>query len=76
MKEQFVNEFISSLSGDFDKDILSVLFKKLTATDGLNRGMGVEEVQAILGHENIATTMIYAKVSKNNVKLNHTKCIV
>ena len=30
MKEQFVNEFISSLSGDFDKDILSVLFKKLT----------------------------------------------
>ena len=30
MKEQFVNEFISSLSDDFDKDILSVLFKKLT----------------------------------------------
>lgn len=41
-----------------------------------NRGMCVEEVQAILGHENIATTMIYAKVSKNNVKLHHTKCIV
>jgi site-specific recombinase XerD len=38
--------------------------------------MGAEKVHAILGHENIATTMIYAKVSKNNVKLNHTKCIV
>jgi site-specific recombinase XerD len=38
--------------------------------------MGIEEVQAILGHESIATTMIYAKVSKNNVKLHYTKCIV
>lgn len=52
------------------------LIRHTTATDGLNRGMGVEEVQAILGHENIATTMIYAKISKNNVKLHHTKCIV
>ena len=30
MREQFVNEFISSLSNDFDKDTLSVLFKRLT----------------------------------------------
>ena len=52
------------------------LIRHTTATDGLNRGMGVEEVQAILGHENIATTMIYAKVSKNNVKSHHSKCIV
>ena len=52
------------------------LIRHTTASDGLNRGMGIEEVQAILGHESIATTMIYAKVSKNNVKLHHTKCIV
>lgn len=30
--------------------------------------MLVEEVQQILGHVNIATTMIYAEVSKANVK--------
>lgn len=66
---------LGELAG-IERKVFPHLIRHTTATDGLNRGMGVEEVQAILGHENIATTMIYAKVSKNNVKLNHTKCIV
>lgn len=66
---------LGELAG-IERRIFPHLIRHTTATDGLNRGMGVEEVQAILGHENIATTMIYAKVSKNNVKLHHTKCIV
>lgn len=52
------------------------LIRHTTATDGLDRGMPVEEVQQILGHVNIATTMIYAEVSRANVKNNHRKCIV
>ena len=52
------------------------LIRHTTATDGLDRGMPVEEVQQILGHVNIATTMIYAEVSRANVKTNHRKCIV
>lgn len=59
-----------------ERRVFPHLIRHTTASDGLNRGMGIEEVQAILGHESIATTMIYAKVSKNNVKLHHTKCIV
>lgn len=47
-----------------------------TATDGLDRGMPIEEIQQILGHANISTTMIYAEVSKSNIKHNHRKCIV
>lgn len=66
---------LGELAG-IERNVFPHLIRHTTATDGLNRGMGVEEVQAILGHENIATTMIYAKVSKNNVKLHHTKCIV
>lgn len=52
------------------------LIRHTTATDGLDRGMPVEEVQQILGHVNISTTMIYAEVSKSNVKNHHRKCIV
>ena len=52
------------------------LIRHTTATDGLDRGMPVEEVQQILGHVNIATTMIYAEVSKANVKNDHRRCIV
>lgn len=52
------------------------LIRHTTATDALDRGMPIEEVQQILGHVNISTTMIYAKVSKENVKNDHRKCIV
>ena len=52
------------------------LFRHTMATDGLDRGMPVEEAQQILGHVDVATTMIYAQVSKMNVKNNHRRCIV
>ncbi|MDY3058337.1 MAG: site-specific tyrosine recombinase/integron integrase [Mediterraneibacter faecis] len=52
------------------------LIRHTTATDGLERGMPIEEVQKILGHVNISTTMIYAEVSQQNVKNSHRKCIV
>lgn len=52
------------------------LIRHTTATDGLERGMPIEEVQQILGHVNIGTTMIYAEVCKENVKNSHRKCIV
>lgn len=66
---------LGELAG-IERRVFPHLIRHTTASDGLNRGMGIEEVQAILGHESIATTMIYAKVSKNNVKLHHTRCIV
>lgn len=52
------------------------LIRHTTATDGLDRGMPIEEVQQILGHVNISTTMVYAQVSRTNVKRNHCRCIV
>ena len=66
---------LGELAG-IERRVFPHLIRHTTASDGLNRGMGIEEVQAILGHESIATTMIYAKVSKSNVKSHHTKCIV
>lgn len=52
------------------------LIRHTTATLGLQRGMDVTEIQKMLGHSNIETTMIYAKVSSNSVKNSHKKYIV
>ncbi len=34
----------------------------------LKKGMDVEEIQQVLGHQNINTTMIYVNVDKSSVK--------
>ena len=47
-----------------------------TATDALRRGMAIEQVQQLLGHEEIATTLEYAKVNREDVKEKHAKYIV
>lgn len=44
------------------------LFRHTLATLMLQRGTQITEVQRILGHVNINTTMIYAKVSDEDVK--------
>lgn len=52
------------------------LLRHTCATDALDRGMNVTEVQKILGHEKLDTTMIYAKVSQESVKFNHRRFVV
>lgn len=47
-----------------------------TATDALRRGMAIEQVQQLLGHEKIATTLEYAKISREDVKEKHSKYII
>lgn len=41
----------------------------------IEKGMPIEQVQKILGHEQIDTTLRYAIVNQNNVKLSHRKYI-
>lgn len=48
-------------------------FRRTCATWALNKGMPLEEVQEMLGHENIETTTIYAKTNIKNVKASHEK---
>lgn len=43
-------------------------FRRTLATSLIDRGMPIQEVASILGHENINTTMTYVYVNKNNVK--------
>lgn len=51
-------------------------FRRTSATFALNRGMPIEQVQQMLGHENISTTTIYARSEKENVKASHRKYVV
>ena len=50
-------------------------FRRTMATRAIEKGMPIEQVQKILGHEQIDTTLRYAMVNQNNVKLWHRKYI-
>lgn len=50
-------------------------FRRTLATMAIDKGMPVEQVQKLLGHVKIDTTMRYAMVNQTNVKLSHRKYI-
>jgi len=61
---------------DIDINLHPHLLRHTNATDSINRGMPVSDVQKILGHSDINTTMIYAKVSGEHTHMEHRRCIV
>lgn len=50
-------------------------FRRTMATRAIDKGMPIEQVQKILGHSQIDTTMQYAIVNQTNVKISHQKFI-
>ena len=50
-------------------------FRRTMATRAIDKGMPIEQVQRLLGHSQIDTTMQYAMVNQNNVKTSHQKYI-
>ncbi len=50
-------------------------FRRTMATRAIDKGMPIEQVQKILGHSQIDTTMQYAMVNQSNVKNSHQKYI-
>jgi integrase/recombinase XerD len=50
-------------------------FRRTLATKAIDKGMPIEQVQKLLGHVQIDTTMQYAMVNQNNVKMAHRKFI-
>ena len=55
------------------KDVHPHKFRRTAATTALHRGMPIEQVQQMLGHESIATTLIYAKIADDAVKQAHKR---
>lgn len=48
-------------------------FRRTLATKAIDKGMPIEQVQRLLGHSKIETTMEYAMVDQSNVKISHQK---
>lgn len=53
------------------EDVYPHRFRRTLATNLIDKGMPIEQVQQILGHTKIDTTLIYAIVNQNTVKMNH-----
>ena len=50
-------------------------FRRTMATRAIDKGMPIEQVQILLGHSKIDTTLCYAMVDQQNVKRSHSKYI-
>lgn len=50
-------------------------FRRTLATMAIDKGMPIEQLQQLLGHKRIDTTLQYAMVKQNNVKMAHRKYI-
>ena len=50
-------------------------FRRTLATSAIDKGMPIEQVQRLLGHVKIDTTLHYAMVNQNNVKIAHRRYI-
>ncbi|MDJ9034256.1 tyrosine-type recombinase/integrase [Clostridium perfringens] len=50
-------------------------FRRTLATRAIDKGMPIEQVQQLLGHQKIDTTLKYAMVNQNNIKISHRKFI-
>ncbi len=48
-------------------------FRRTLATMAIDKGMPIEQLQQLLGHKRIDTTLQYAMVKQSNVKLAHKK---
>lgn len=77
LKKEAIERIIKTIGkrAKLERTLTPHLFRHTLATDLLNRGTPITEVQKILGHENINTTTIYAKVSNDDIKNSHSKYI-
>ncbi len=50
-------------------------FRRTLATTAIDKGMPIEQLQQLLGHQKIDTTLQYAMVKQSNVKIAHREYI-
>lgn len=74
--EKIIKKIVARAELNTNKRISPHVFRHTTATTALNNGMPIEEIQALLGHSNIGTTMIYAHTNEEAVKMSHKHSVV
>ena len=74
--EKNVRVICARIGNKLVKHVTPHVFRHTTATHAVANGMPVNEVQKLLGHSTIATTMVYVETSMANIKLSHARAIV
>lgn len=74
--QKVLRDLGKTISDKVGKRISPHIFRHTTATTALRNGMPLEDIQALLGHENIETTLVYAKTSAETVQMNHRRYII
>ena len=75
VKKDSVGQLFQRMSKRVGFRVHPHLFRKTVATHVLSRGMPIDEVRVMLGHESIATTTIYAQTQQDAVKNSHEKFV-
>lgn len=57
-------------------DVYSHRIRHTFATDALNHGMAITDLQGLMGHEKMDTTLIYGKISKTSMQTSHRKYVI
>lgn len=72
-----VQKIIRNLAkrANLSKPLSPHIFRHTTATIMLNRGASLQDIQIVLGHEGIETTLNYAKVNIKHVQDEHRKYV-
>lgn len=73
LKINSVERLIRDIGKNLGIELHPHKFRRTAATMAIDKGMPIEQVKELLGHEKIDTTMAYAMVKQQNVKFSHSK---
>lgn len=71
-----IRTICSRAGSNINKKVTPHVLRHTTATRMLENNSDLTSIQAVLGHSNINTTMIYAHNTMESVKLDHRKAVV
>ena len=78
LQKQAIEQVIHNIGvrSGIGRPLFPHLIRHTTATNAIDHGMDVTDLQKLLGHTRISTTMIYAKVTQENVRYSHHRYVV
>ena len=77
LKKEAIERVIRNLGkrSEIGRDLYPHLFRHTVATNMLRKNAPITDVQKMLGHVNVNTTMVYAKTCDEDVKRSHSKSV-
>lgn len=71
-----IESYVRKLGRSVDVHAHPHKFRRTAATMALRRGMPIEQVSKMLGHESIETTQIYLDLSEEDLQIAHRKYVI